>query len=197
MVGPKITINASIGVQQRGNRDHQPDRLYIAEPFLVIENCRIPRHGLPGYRPQIYEPDRLDSLGFHFVNASDAIWLCLELVGKRLQPLCPVPLVGFKLSSFFLFEFAEFELNLWTGVSRYGFFQMLLLRFQYLQHCLCFCFPPLFELVLGILNAFASSYLKVWQQVTNVCWSCRLQPPSDNVGNLTFLCLQERVIEKR
>lgn len=80
MVRAKIAVDANVHVQKRRDRNHEPDRLHVAQPFLVIENCGVLRHFLPCYGPQINEPDGLDALRTDLVHAVNALRFGLEFI---------------------------------------------------------------------------------------------------------------------
>ena len=53
----------------------------------------------PRHRPEVDEADRLDALGFDFVDRPDVRGLGGQFLVDGVEAFVPVPLVGFKLAA--------------------------------------------------------------------------------------------------
>src|SRR5208283_4789609 len=117
---------------------------------------------LSRYRPEIDKADRLDALGFDFVDGPDAYGLGRQFLVDRVKALIPMPLVGFKLA---LLVVVEIEQELRVFVLRGGFGHPRFLRFQNRSHGSCLLLRPLGQRETGAFGEFPPTFPQVWEQL--------------------------------
>src|SRR5208337_3752016 len=117
---------------------------------------------LPRDRPEIDQPNRLDTLGFDFVDGPDAYGLGRQFLVDRVKALIPMPLVGFKLA---LLVVVEIEQELRVFVLRGGFGHPRFLRFQNRSHGSCLLLRPLGQRETGAFGEFPPTFPQVWEQL--------------------------------
>src|SRR5208283_1126727 len=120
---------------------------------------------LSRYRPEIDKADRLDALGFDFVDGPDAYGLGRQFLVDRVKALIPMPLVGFKLA---LLVVVEIEQELRVFVLRGGFGHPRFLLFQNRPHGSCLLLRPLGQRETGAFGEFPPTFLQVWEQLRDI-----------------------------
>ena len=120
---------------------------------------------LPRDRPEIDQPNRLDTLGFDLVDRPNAYGLGRQFLVDRVKAFIPVPLVGFELS---LLVVIEIEQELRVFVLRGGFGHSLFLLFQNRSHGSCLLLRPLGQCNPGSLGELLAPSIQVRQELLDV-----------------------------
>ena len=120
---------------------------------------------LPRDRPEIDEANRLDALGFDFVDRPDACGLGGQLLVDGVEAFIPVPLVGFELA---LLVVVEIEQELRVFELPGGLGHPLLLLFQNRSHGGGFLLRPLGQGDPGPFGELLAPLIQVRQELLDV-----------------------------